>query len=87
MRISVLVLGGFLIGLLLYAPFAAGPVRAGEAEKAAKKIIVIHRYHDRRHYVRRRHQRYLGFKRLYRGQRYLGFKKTYSGPKYLVGSY
>lgn len=32
-------------------------------------------------------QRYLGFKRVYKGQVYTGFRKVYSGRKYLNGSY
>ena len=32
-------------------------------------------------------QRYLGFKRVYKGQVYTGFHKVYSGPRYLNGDY
>jgi len=33
------------------------------------------------------YQRYLGFKRVYKGQVYTGFRKVYSGRKYLNGNY
>lgn len=33
------------------------------------------------------YQRYLGFKRVYKGQVYTGFRKIYSGRRYLNGNY
>ena len=65
--------------------------RAGDAFQAGGNMLRVPPEEDRfgRHACNqtRIFQRYLGFKRVYKGQVYTGFRKVYSGRKYLTGSY
>jgi len=65
--------------------------RAGDAFQAGGNMLRVPAEEDRfgRHACNqvRIFQRYLGFKRVYKGQVYTGFRKVYSGRRYLTGSY
>ena len=65
--------------------------RAGDRFQAGGNMLRVPAEEDRfgRHACNqtRIFQRYLGFKRVYKGQVYTGFRKVYSGRKYLTGNY
>lgn len=65
--------------------------RAGDHFQAGGNMLRVPAEEDRfgRHACNRTRifQRYLGFKRVYKGQVYTGFRKVYSGKRYLTGSY
>lgn len=71
-------------GIPLYltagAPFQAGGnlLRVPAPEAACSQ---------RAYNAARIYQRYLGFKRVYKGQVWTGFHRLYSGPRYLTGDY
>ena len=65
--------------------------RAGDRFQAGGNLLRVPPEEDRfgRHACNqtRIFQRYLGFKRVYKGQVYTGFNKVYSGRRYLNGNY
>ena len=88
-RATVVVVNRFLDD----ACYSGGSVtfRAGDRFQAGGNMLRVPAEEDRfgRHACNqtRLFQRYLGFKRVYKGQVYTGFRKVYSGPRYLSGDY